>query len=262
MAGQHWHEADDERHLAIAASLEGELHAALANLFRSRNLCVIEPVVGAALGFEERPGEQHILRRDWRPVRESRLRAKLESDPAPVFRRLDALGNESIKREGFVIAAREKGLVNVIPHARDRSALHDERVEAVERAEHAKPQSPALRRVRVDIIEMRKRRAVFRLVVHCNPSLRGAAGRACGHDRRQSRGFGQNRDPAERLFVDREKHGCPEPQGSVHSSLNVVVGPETLEIMANGQRPRLKVNAVRLSVSQPRETVTGKPHFR
>ena len=152
VAGQNRHEAHDERHLAVAASFEGELHAAFANLFRSRDLCVIEPMVGAALALKERPGEQHILRRDRRPIGKSRLRAKLESDPAPVFRRLDAFGNKPVKRERFVIAAREKRLVNIVPHARDRSALHDERIEAVERAEHAEPQSAALRSVRVNII--------------------------------------------------------------------------------------------------------------
>ena len=179
MLGQDRHQSDDQRHLAVAARVEGEFDLALAGLLDLGDLFVIGAVIGAAVIAQQRMREDHVVDGDRRPIREFCLWPQSELDETAVVGRLDALGDQTIKREGLVIGAREQAFVEIVAQAFAGVALDDQGIEAVIGALHAEHNAPALASVGVDVGKMGKIRWFLRRAMHGKPVLRfchGAAG--------------------------------------------------------------------------------------
>ncbi len=64
---------------------------------------------------------------------------------------LDGLGQQAVQRERLVVAARHQAFDDIAADRLHREALDDQRIEAVEGAEHAFGQTAAFGRIRIDI---------------------------------------------------------------------------------------------------------------
>ena len=73
---------------------------------------------------------------------------------------------QGVERERLVIAAREQAFDLIAAQVRRRDAAHDQRVEAVEGAEHAMYQLAAFRRARIGVSGRQEVRPPGRLAVH------------------------------------------------------------------------------------------------
>ena len=174
MLRQHRHQAEDQRKLAIVAG-ELETDRIRSDRLRLDHLAVIDAVVRASLVAQQLPREQDVVGRDRLAVGKSRGRIELERHEAARAVGNDAARNQSVERERLVEAARHQALDDMAaddecatrrPHPQGRKALHDERVEAVEGAEHTLDQPAALGRGWIDVAEMRKPLRQRRLAVH------------------------------------------------------------------------------------------------
>ena len=108
-------------------------------------------MIGPAVVAQKLPREHHVLGGDRRAVGEMRRRIEREGDVTPRLVGLDGPRQQSIERERFVIAARHQALDHKAADRLHGETLDDERIEAVERAEHALDQPAALWCVGVDI---------------------------------------------------------------------------------------------------------------
>ena len=98
--------------------------------------------------------------------------------------RLDALRNQSVKREGLVERAHHEGLEHIgVEPLGGRARFQIERVETVECALKADGEPPALGRVRIGIGQMREIGRQSRLAMHGNAMAgpHGLSGQGTGH---------------------------------------------------------------------------------
>ena len=177
MARQHRHQAHDQRHLAVAARIEGELDLAVAGLLHLRHLLIVGAVVRAPVIAQQLEGEDHVVDGDRLAVGEFRLGVERELDEAPVVRRLDAFGDQAIEAERLVVSAREQALIDIFADAFRAHALDDQRIEAVEGAAFGEDKPPALRRIGIGVGKMREARRLRRFAMHGDPG-RGVASAA------------------------------------------------------------------------------------
>ena len=189
--GQHRHQPDDQRQFAVVGAAEVEAHAALADDIGLDHLGVVNAVVGAAVVAQQLPGKHDVRRRDRLAVGKARRRIEREGDETARGIRFHALGQQAVKRERLVVATRQQALDHVIADIDGGQALDDERIEAVEGAEHALRQLAALWRRRVGIARMAevgwpRRRAVHGDGVVVRGGTRGAQGKP-GRRRRARR---------------------------------------------------------------------------
>ena len=98
----------------------------------------------------------------------------------------DAARQQAVERERLVVAARHQALDDVAAHRLQGETLDDERIEAVERAEHALDDPPALGRVGIGI---------------------GQRGKVVRHGRRAMHGDGTVPPPPPVRRRDAEQHG-------------------------------------------------------
>ena len=110
--------------------------------------------------------EDDIVDGDWRPIGELRIRVQRELDIAPIGRRLDALGDQPVEREGLVIGAREQTLLDIVAYAVGRRALDDQRIETVVRALHGEDGAAPLGRIWIGIGKMREAGGLEGLAMH------------------------------------------------------------------------------------------------
>ncbi len=94
-----------------------------------------------------------------------RRRIERESDVAPRIVGLDRARQQTVERERLVVAARHQALDDIAADRLHGETLDDQRIEAVEGAEHALGQPAALRRIGIDVgqrgeIARQRRRAV------------------------------------------------------------------------------------------------------
>ncbi len=178
MLGEHRHQAEDERQLAVVAAGEVEAHGALAHRLGLVHLGVVAAQVGAAFVAQELPREDHVFGRNRRAVGEARGRVEVERDVAAPGVRLDRARHQPVQRERLIVAARHQALDHEAADRRHRDALDDQGTEAVEGAEDAHHQAPALGRGRIDIGEPGEARRHRRLAVHGEGALRLGRGRA------------------------------------------------------------------------------------
>jgi hypothetical protein len=181
VAGEHRHQSEDERQLAIFAAGKVEAHGTLADRFGLGDLGVVGAMVGASFVAQKLPGEDHVLDRDRLAVGEPRRRVEMKGDVAALRVGLDRARDQAIEREGLVVAARHQALDHVATDRRRGDALHDEGIEAVERAEHALHEAPAPGGGGIGIGQPGKARGQRRLAVHGDTVSRFACiGRADG----------------------------------------------------------------------------------
>jgi hypothetical protein len=190
VAGKDGKEGENEGDLAVAGGVEGEAHAALADLLGLRHLGVVRAVIGPALVPEQGLAEEHILGRDRRAVGEAGLGIEVEGDGAAIFGQLDAFRDQAVERERLVAAARHQALEHVLAHVAGGNALVGEGVEAVEGALCAQHEASALGGGRVDVREMLEARGVLGGAVHGNAVHR--LGRARGDGEQEGHKQGGN----------------------------------------------------------------------
>ena len=166
MLRQDRHQAHDQRHLAVAALVEGEAHLARTGLLDLDDLLVIRAVIGPAVIAQQRVREDHVVDGDRRAVRELGRRVQRELDEASVGRRLDRLGDQPVKRERLVIGAREQALIDIVADAVGRLALHDQRIEAVIGALHGEGHAAAFRRVLLHVGKVVEAGRLARAAMH------------------------------------------------------------------------------------------------
>ena len=166
MAGQDRHQAEDERQLAVAVGGEVESHGALGERGGAGDLDVIGAKIRTAVIPQQLPGEDDVGRGHRRAVGECRPGIEIERDIGALVIGLDRARQQAVQRERLVIAAHHQAFEHVAAHFRRRQSLDDEGIEAVERAEHAAHETPALGRVGIDVAEGGKAFRQRRLAMH------------------------------------------------------------------------------------------------
>ncbi len=151
MLGQHRHQAEDQRQLAVTGIGKGEAHRQRIQRLGPGDLGIIQPIVRPALVAEQRPGKQHVLGQHRPAIGKPRLRIQVKRDIAAGIVGLDAFGQQAIEGERLVLAAGQQALDHVAPDLLDGQSLHDHRVEAVESADDAEGEPAALGGVGVGI---------------------------------------------------------------------------------------------------------------
>ena len=141
---EHRHQAEDQRQFAIVGAGQIEAHGALGRRRRLDHLGVIDAVIRPAFVAQQLPGENHVIGRHRFAVGKTRRRIEREGDMASRGIGLHAVGEQAVKRERLVIAAREQAFDHVAADIGRRQAHDDERIKAVEGAEHSLHQLAAL----------------------------------------------------------------------------------------------------------------------
>ena len=167
MLGQYRHQAEDQRQFAVAGAAEVEPHRARVGRIGLYDLGVILAKVRTALVAQQRPGKQHVLRKYRLPVREPRSGIETEGDIAAAVVGFDAFCQQTVEREGLVIAPRHQALDHEAAYLLHGETPDDQGIEAVESPENALHQSSAFRRIRIGIghvaeIGRQRRRSVHR----------------------------------------------------------------------------------------------------
>jgi hypothetical protein len=107
--------------------------------------------VGPAFVAQQLPGKNNVGRRHRFAVGKARRGVDGEDDESPRRVGLDAVGEQTIEREGLVIAARQQALDRVVADIGGGQPFDDEWIEAVEGAEHALRQLAAFARRRIGV---------------------------------------------------------------------------------------------------------------
>ena len=180
MFGQHRHQADDQRQLAVVGAGQIETDTACAGYLRLRDLYIISAVVRPAFVAQQFPGENHVGGCHRPAVGKTRTRIDRERDIGTCIVGFDTLGEQGVERERLVVAAREQALDRVVFDMGGGQAFDDERIEAVECAEHAMRQLPALARGRIGVARIGEIRSPSRLAMHGDGMPRGRGGGRTG----------------------------------------------------------------------------------
>ena len=159
------HLADDQRQLAVLALVEDEADLAVPDLLGLRDLLVIAAIERMPLRLQRLEGPDDVVGGDGGAVVEFRLRPERVRDPRPVGGRLDGLGDLAVLGERLVERL-DGERVEDLADRRRRVALQDERIQVVERPDRGQLDLPALRRVRVDVLEVLEAGPVLEVAVH------------------------------------------------------------------------------------------------
>ena len=158
---------DEQRHVACAILGKARDNGAIIDSFCAREVAQLlgNDRVALVLQCGERPGD--IMCRQRRAVMEFRFRTQRESVGQPVIGNANAARGQAIHRIGLVARAdhqrRERKLHPLRSIALENKAV--ERIEGLERLVELAVRSdlrehPAFRRIRIDVVEMRKIRRV------------------------------------------------------------------------------------------------------
>ena len=156
MLRQHRHQPENKRQFAVVAAAEIEAHGARIERLGLGHFGVVGAVIRTAVIAQELPGKNHVRGRHRRAIGEVRRRIEPEGDVAARIVGLDRTRQQPVKRERFVVTARHQALDHVTAEVLHRETFDDERIEAVERAEHALHQPAALRSIRIGIGKLGK----------------------------------------------------------------------------------------------------------
>ena len=121
--------------------------------------------LGDAFGHEFMEGERHVAGLHRRTVVKTRSRIQRNFRPGEVIGVTHVLGNQRIIAAGLIIRRDEERIVKRF-RSRGRHAAQGEAVEVVECSRGGKRDLSALRRGRVNVIEVRKIDRIFRLANH------------------------------------------------------------------------------------------------
>src|SRR5262245_5096239 len=166
MLRQHRHKSDDERQFAVVSIGKIEAHRACIGRFGFGDLDVVSPEIRPTFIAQQFPGKNHIGRRHRFAVREAGGRIDAETDIRARRICRYAIGQQAVQRERFVVTASKEAFDDVAPHVGGWQSFHDEGVEAIEGAEHAVRQVPALRCLRIDVGRMAETRPPCRFPMH------------------------------------------------------------------------------------------------
>ena len=153
--------ADDLRQFAVARAVEGEGHFALAGFLRLHHMAVIGAELRAVL-LEGVEREDDVFGRDRLAVVPARVGAQPIGDRRKIVRMADRFGQQTIFGGNFVQRRGRQRLGEQLG-AHGEAALHARRdhVEIVEGAERDLSHRAALRRSRIDVVEMLEARRIF-----------------------------------------------------------------------------------------------------
>jgi hypothetical protein len=158
MLGQHRHQPEDQRQFAIAAVFGGmseiEAHSQGIEDLGFGDLGIIGAIIGPAVVAQQLPGEDNVIRGDLGAVGKTRRGIERERHVAARIVGLHRARQQAVKRERLVIVARQQALDDIASDRLYRQTQDNERVETVECAEHAFGDGPALRRIRIDVVEL------------------------------------------------------------------------------------------------------------
>jgi hypothetical protein len=157
--------ADDQRHLAVVRIAEGEANAVAAQLLDLGDALVVEAQLRRALLAHHVEGVDHVVGGDRLTVVPACLRAQVEDDPRAILGHLHRLGEQAVTGERLVSRSHGQRIVETTD-AGHGLALDDEGVEGVEAADVGEAHVATLRRIGVDVVEMREVGRVFRAAVH------------------------------------------------------------------------------------------------
>ncbi len=164
--GQHRHQADDQRQFAVVGTGQVEAHRPRVDSLRLDHLGVVDAEIRPAAVAQQLPGEDHVVGRHRLAVGKARRRIEREADDVARGIGLDAFGEQAVERERLVIAARQQALDHIAADIDGGQPLDDERIEAVEGAEHPLHQLAALGRRRIGIARMAETGPPGRLAMH------------------------------------------------------------------------------------------------
>ena len=125
-----------------------------------------------------------------RSVVKARLLAQRVEHRKLVGSELDLFGDEAVLAARLVLGGHRQG-VEDLPDPRRRHAFDDKGVEGIEGADRGEPHRPALRRVRVDVIEILEVGAVFEIAEQRHSRRRDSD---CGGSHRSERQNERNKD--------------------------------------------------------------------
>jgi hypothetical protein len=163
MPGQHLELTDNERHLAVARSIEDEGDFALPGLLHSGDVSIIDGVAGAVL-LEGLHGKDHVVDSNRLAVVMTRAGAQTECCRRKVVRVADGLGEQAIIGGHFVERRRQQGSQMTLapiasePFTPPTTSLKLSKVPKCRHPHHAQ-----LRRVGIDVVETREAGRVFEL---------------------------------------------------------------------------------------------------
>jgi len=166
MLCEHRHKSDDKGQLTVVGAGKVEAYRLRVGRFGFGDLDVISAEIRSPFIAQQLPGKNHVSRRHRPAVGEASRRIDSETDVGARGVGRDAVGQQAVERERFVVAAGEQAFDDVTPHMCGRQSFHDERVKAVEGAEHALRQVPAFRRLRIGVGRMGEVRPPCRFPVH------------------------------------------------------------------------------------------------
>ena len=178
--------AGEQRELPIGR-VEGDADGAGPGGLDALDLVPKPDVARVALGPERLVGPDDVLGRHRGAVGEAGLRAQRELDPGAVGRRLHALGEEAVEREGLVIGTAHQGLVGEEPQLPGHRTLQDVGVEAVEGADLPLGDPAALRRVGVHVGQVGEVGGQGGLPIHGDPMRVGQGESPLRHHGRDER---------------------------------------------------------------------------
>ena len=192
----------------LVPGLEAELDPALARLLDLLDALVVEAIGRRALREQRLEAPDHVVGGDRLAVVPARFGPQREGDPRAVGRRLHRLREQPVLGERLVGGAGHQRVVEQADPRR-RVALDDERIERVEGAlGDALPQLPALRRVRVHVLEVREVGGIREIAVDRETVRRR---RICGE---RGKGPDAEQDPDEPTHRRRSAaatHECTPP---------------------------------------------------
>ena len=108
-------------------------------------------MVRPAVVAQQLPGEHDVVGSDRHAVGKMRRRIEREGDVASRIVGLDRARQQAVERERLVIAARHQAFDYIAADRLHGVALDDQRIEAVESAEHALDDAAAFRRIGIGI---------------------------------------------------------------------------------------------------------------
>ena len=152
MLRQDRHQPENERQFAVVAAAEVKTNAARVEFLGLGYLGIKGAVIGPAVIAQQLPGKNHIVGGHWDAVGKASRRIEGESDVAARLVGLDRARQQAVEGERLVIATRHQAFEDVAADRLGGETLDDERIEAVEGAEHALHHAAALRRIGIDIV--------------------------------------------------------------------------------------------------------------
>lgn len=157
-----WRHRDNQRSLAVSLVIEYKAHAVVADFFEFCDHARTGVVGWSAFLGKDVVSEQHVFRSHRLAIRPLGPRIEVEFDALALWIHIGSVGKQAVKTEGFIVIALHQRLEDQIAEdlidyaACGRAqAFQDERVEIVEAANDAIGDAAALRRIGIDVVEMR-----------------------------------------------------------------------------------------------------------